>query len=413
MAKYKYKALKDNSKIVEGEVEAQSLREARELIRKLGFVPTKVYEEAVIPQETRVVTKQEKETAKVQIKHLSLAQKINFTSQLETLLSAGIPILEALQTIENNSPDIKLKTISMNIRVAIISGLTFAQALNSIYGNLFGPVYSGLIKTGEDAGELEATLGRMLVMLRKQDAIKGKIINASIYPAVLLVMMTGLLILFSKFVFPRFAGLMAFNGADLPFLAQSIMGACNFIDHFWWLILMVIGAVSYIAVNLFKNPQIKSKWDDFVLKIPAVSDFITYINLSNFMTVMHITYDAGVPIMTGLELANKTVGNYNIKSKIYNTVSLVRSGKTLTEAFQRTAVVPHALVSMISAGEKSGTLGKMFHDCADVIDKKVDMALEAMTKLFEPAVILIMGGAVLFIAIAFFQAYAGMLGSFF
>lgn len=413
MAKYKYKALQNNTKIVEGEVEAQSLREARELIRKLGFIPTKVYTEDAPQTQVQIVTKQEKSTAKVSIKHLSLTQKINFTSQLETLLSAGIPILEALQTIENNSPDAKLKTISLNLRIGIMSGLTFAQALNSLYGQVFGSVYSGLVKTGEDAGELEATLQRMLVMLRKQDAIKGKIVNASIYPGVLLTMMTGLLILFAKFVFPRFAGVMAFNGADLPLMAQSIMGFFNFIDNFWWLVLMIIGAGCYVLVNLFKNPQFKSKWDEFVLKIPVVSDFITFINLSNFMTVMHISYDAGVPIMSGLELANKTVGNYTIKSKIFTSVNLVRAGKTLTEAFQRTLVIPQELVSMISAGEKSGTLGKMFHDCADVIDKKVDMALEAMTKLFEPAVILIMGGAVLFIAIAFFQAYAGMLGSLF
>lgn len=408
MAKYKYKALENNTRIVEGEVEAQSLREACEQIRKLGFVPTKVYTEDVQHE-----LKTETHVAQTSIKHLSLSQKISFTSQLETLLTAGIPILEALQTIENNSPDAKLKTISLNLRIGIMSGLTFAQALNNLYGKVFGSVYCGLIKTGEDAGELEATLQRMLVMLRKQDAIKGKIINASIYPGVLIAMMTGLLILFAKFVFPRFAEIMAFNGADLPLLAQSIMGVFDFIDNFWWLVLMIIGAGCYVLVNMFKNPQIKSKWDEFVLKIPVVSDFITYINLSNFMTVMHISYDAGVPIMSGLELANKTVGNYTIKSKIFTSVNLVRAGKTLTEAFQRTLVIPQELISMISAGEKSGTLGKMFHDCANVIDKKVDMALEAMTKLFEPAVILIMGGAVLLIAIAFYQAYVGMLGSLF
>lgn len=413
MTKYKYKALQDNTKIVEGEIEANDLREARELIRKLGFIPTKVYTEDALHAQVQNVTKQERSTAKVQVKHLSLSQKINFTSQLETLLSAGIPILEALQSIEVNSPDLKLKTICTNISAGIMSGMTFVQSLNKFYGNVFGSVYSGLVKTGEDSGELESTLQRMLVMLRKQDAIKGKIVNASIYPGVLLTMMSGLLILFAKFVFPRFAEIMAFNGADLPFLAQLIIGFFDFIDNFWWLVLMIIGAGCYVLVNMFKNPQIKSKWDEFVLKIPVVSDFITYINLSNFMTVMHISYDAGVPIMSGLELANKTVGNYTIKSKIFTSVNLLRARKTLSEAFNRTSVIPHALLSMISAGEKSGTLGKMFHDCADVIDKKVDMALEAMTKLFEPAVILIMGGAVLFIAIAFFQAYAGMLGSLF
>lgn len=411
MAKYKYQALKDNTKLVQGEVEASSLREAREAIRKLGFVPTKIYMETSPETEISVTKPKETQTGAVKVKFLSLSQKITFTSELETMLSAGIPIMEALNSIETNSPDLKIKNICMTLRLSIASGSTFAQALKNQYGEVFGPVYTSLVETGENSGELEATLARMLVLLRKQDSIKGKIINASIYPCVLLAMMLGLLILFAKFVFPKFAEVMAFNGEDLPFLAQSIVNTFNFIDNFWWLVLIIVGAFVYVVVKMFKTPSIKAKIDDFVLKIPALSDFITYINLSNFMTVMNISYDAGVPIMAGLELAGKTVGNYTIKSRISGATSLVRLGKTLTESFERKAVLPHALLSMIGAGEKSGTLGKMFHDCADVIDKKVDMALEAMTKLFEPTVIIIMGVAVLFIVLAFMQVYAGMLGA--
>ena len=131
------------------------------------------------------------------------------------------------------------------------------------------------------------------------------------------------------------------------------------------------------------------------------------------MTVLHISYDAGLPIMSGLELSNKTVGNYTIKRQVNNAVNMVKGGKTLSEAFNLSHAIPQALLTMIATGEKSGTLGKMFHDVAEVIDKKVDMALEALTKLFEPTVIIIMGGAVLFIAVAFYQMYYSMLGSLF
>lgn len=413
MAKYIYSALKTNNQIVKGEIEALNPREAREKIRELGFIPTKVYTEtafaAPMPQE-------HSDNADVQyreVTHLSLQEKIIFTSELEVLLSSGIPILEALQSIEYNSPKWKLKEICIRLRTGIMSGMTFAQALSSFYGKVFGPVYTGLIKTGEDAGELEATLQRMLVLLRKQDRIKGKIISASIYPGVLILMMLGLLILFSKFVFPAFMGVFAFNGASLPPLASLLVGICSFAGNFWWLLIICLGAICAALCSLFKNPQFKSKWDAFILEIPVVSDFIKYINLSNFMTVLHISYDAGLPIMSGLELSNKTVGNYTIKKKIFDAVNLVRSGKTLSEAFQRTGAIPGALMTMIATGEKSGTLGKMFHDAADVIDKKVDMALDAMTKLFEPALIVIMGGIVLFIAAAFYQMYFGMLNTLF
>ena len=336
-----------------------------------------------------------------------------FTSELEVLLSSGIPIVEALQSIANNTPKIKIKTVCEKIKDGILSGMTFAQALESFYGKVFGPVYTGLVKTGENAGELETTLDRMLLLLRKQDSIKGKIINASIYPAILIILMLGLLILFSKFVFPAFMGVFAFNGAELPFLASMLVGLCSFVEHFWWLLIIGVCAACGAVSSLFKNYQFKSRWDDFILKIPVVSDFIKYINLSNFLTVLHISYDAGLPIMSGLELSNETVGNHTIKGKISNSISIVKRGKSLTEAFQTTDAIPHALLTMIATGEKSGTLGKMLHDAAEVIDKKVDMALEAMTKMFEPTVIVIMGGVVLFVAVAFYQMYIGMLGTLF
>lgn len=176
MAKYLYSALKNNNQIVKGEIEASNPREAREKIRKLGFVPTKVYTESVFVEP--VEQEYNLNTAEIvhHITHLSLQEKIMFTSELEVLLSSGIPILEALQSIEYNSPKWKLKEICIRLRNGIMSGMTFAQALSSFYGKVFGTVYAALIKTGEEAGELEATLQRMLLLLRKQDNIKGKII---------------------------------------------------------------------------------------------------------------------------------------------------------------------------------------------------------------------------------------------
>lgn len=413
MAKYLYSALKNNNQIVTGEIEASNPREAREKIRKLGFVPTKVYTESAfvepVEQEYNLNTA---ETVH-HITHLSLQEKIMFTSELEVLLSSGIPILEALQSIEYNSPKWKLKEICIRLRNGIMSGMTFAQALSSFYGKVFGTVYTALIKTGEEAGDLEATLQRMLLLLRKQDNIKSKIISASIYPALLIVIMFAVLVIFSKLVFPAFMGFFTFNGASLPFLASILVGICSFVEKFWWFLIICFGALCGGLASLFKNPLFKSKWDTFILKIPVVSEFVQYINLSNFLTVLHISYDGGLPIMSGLELSGKTVGNYAIRKKISDTVNLVRSGKMLSEAFRITGAMPPALMTMIATGEKTGSLGKMFRDTAEVIDKKVDMALDAMTKLFEPTLIVIMGIVVLFIVVAFVQMYYGMLGSLF
>ena len=260
---------------------------------------------------------------------------------------------------------------------------------------------------------MEETLRRMLLLLRNQDNIKDKIISASIYPAVLILIMFCVLLLFAKVVFPAFYGVIQFAGGTVPFMAEMLIGLCTFVGNFWWLILIGFGALCYVISSLFKNPELKYKWDNFILKVPAVSDFIKYINLSNFITVLQISYDAGLPILSGLELSSKTLGNLVMKRQALNTASLAKNGKPLSDAFQISGLMPGELMTMVATGEKSGTLGKMLKDAANVIDKKVDMALDAMLKLFEPALIVIMGGFVLFIAIAFYQLYAGMLGSLF
>lgn len=414
MARFEYKALKNNNQIVNGSVEASSFREARAKIRQLGFVPTKVYTEENLEQHSDSSNEQKTLSAQgLKVKRLSLQEKIMFTSELAVMLSAGIPILEALHSLEINASSKKIKVICNNIQKSIISGKTFAEALSSLYGKVFGQVYIALVKTGEDSGELEVTLERMLVLLRKQDKIKGKIINASIYPAVLIVIMILLLILFSTKIFPAFYGMLQFNGADIPLFSQILIGFCQFVEHFWGLLIIGLGALCGGISFLFQNPLFKTSWDKFILKIPVISDFIQYINLSNFMTVLHISYDAGIPLISGVELSNKTVGNNTIKKRVYNAISLMRSGKPLSDAFNITGVTPSALTPMIATGEKSGTLGKMLHDAAEVIDKKVDMALDTMVKLFEPTVIVIMGIAVGFIALGFYQMYIAALGSLF
>lgn len=414
MAKYFYNALKSNSQLVKGEVEAASPREARDKIRKLGYLPTKVYVETVSDIENSVVEKLPSENKNKKISFLSLSDKILFTSELEIMLASGIPILEALHSIEINTPKEKLRQIAGELNYCIVNAnMTFAQALKAMYADVFGPAYISLCISGEAAGELEITLERLITLLKKEQAIKGKIISASIYPAILILIMFGVLLLFSKLIFPAFAGMMIGNGADVPLMASMLIGFCTFVSNFWWLVLIFIAGGSYAFKLLLQEPSVKKKVDNFLLDVPVLSEFIRYINLSNFMSVLQVSYDAGVPIMEGLELSSKTVGNVEIKEKVIETVSYIKQGRSLSEAFTATGVLPGALMTMITTGEKSGNLGKMLGDVVDIIDRKIDMVLETLTRLFEPALIVIMGIFVLIIAVAFYQLYFGMIGSIF
>lgn len=411
MAKFQYIALKNKKEFIEGEIEANTLREARQKIVALGFLPTKVYEEKLI-QDNLVEPTQIVQANGKRVKRLSLNEKIWFTSELETLLCAGIPILEALETVERNSASLKVQSICMNVRQAINSGSTFAQSMEKLYSNVFGQVYIGLIKAGEASGELDETLIRMLVILNKEAKVIDKVKSASIYPIILIALMLGLIILFSVVVFPRFYALFSFTGGDIPLFAQTVFGFCDFVHRFWvFIIVGIIGAITGLRM-LIQTYSFKKKIDEIVLKIPKLSEFINYINLANYMTVLQISYDAGVPIISALELSQKTVGNIIIKSKLSNVIGMVKRGKSLVEAFNVSQVIPSALLSMIATGEKSGSLGKMLKEVVGVIDKKIDFVLEALSKAFEPALIIIMGICVGTLLLAFMQLYISSITSF-
>ncbi len=233
MSKYYYCALKNNNQIVKGEIEAINHRDAREKIRELGYLPTKIYTEASEDEASADNTSTVSHVTKSSnVSFLSLSEKIMFTSELQVLLSSGISVLDALESIELNSPKRKIKTICSNIKLSIMSGSSFAKALSSLYEQVFGPVYIALVKRSEDSGELDETLLRMLILLRKQQSIKDNIFSASIYPAILLVLMFVLLLIFSKFVFPAFMSFFAFNGQSLPPLAGVLVWIFFFVGNF-------------------------------------------------------------------------------------------------------------------------------------------------------------------------------------
>lgn len=413
MAKFQYKALKNKTEFVEGEVEATSLREARQKIIALGFLPTKVYTEFMPADQNYSNTVAPISDSQVVVRRLSLNEKIWFTTELQTLLGAGISVLEALESVEKTSAGLKVKSVCKTLRQSILSGNTFAQSMEKYYSKVFGQVYIGLVKAGEDSGALDETLARMLVILNKEAKVLDKIKSASIYPCLLIALMLGVIMLFSVVVFPRLMGVVAFSGGEAPFFAKTVFGFCTFVQHFWWLIIIfIVGGLTGFSM-LLKTYAFKKGIDKFILEVPKLSEFISYINLANYMTVLYISYEAGVPIVLALELALKTVGNIQIKTKLSNVAYLVKSGQSLTYSLSSSQVVPAALMSMVSTGEQSGSLGKMLKEAADVIDKKVDFVLEALSKCFEPIIIIIMGLCVGALLVAFMQMYASALTSLF
>lgn len=407
MPRYLYNALKENKKdVIEGEVEALTLREARQKIRDLGYMPLKIFELNLVVNDLSAMADN-----KGGMRFLSLSDKILFVSELQVMISSGISIIESLQTIERHSPKMKIKKIAGELQRAILGGKSFAESVNYLYHDIFGDIFIDLCETGENSGELDVTLQRMLVMLKKQDDIKGDIIQALIYPCILILIMFGLLVFFSKVVFPIFMGLIMTYGGQIPPFASAVVGTLRFVGDYWYFCLLAIlgsfGAVNFLAAN----QTTRSFFDKLFLKIPVLSEFVEYINLSNYMCILSISYDSGVSMSKTLTLAKRTIGNTEIKKKAASANLLIDKGAPLSEAMERSFLLPGALVTMVAAGEKAGNLSKMLDECVSVIDKKIDMVLKALTKAFEPVMIIVLGISVLIIAVAFMQMYLGMIKS--
>ena len=403
MAIYNYVALKNNKDIVKGKVEAEDLRDAREKVRNLGFLPTKVYEE-------KLGSDNKKEAAVSvkggQMKTLGLSEKMEFTSTLQILAQSGIPMIESLMFIENDAAKLKIRLVAKELRRQIMAGATFADTIAK-YPNQFGQIYIGLCKAGEDSGELEKTLGRLLELLTKQANIRGKVIGTLMYPMFVIVLAVIIVLVMLMFVFPVFKDMFDGMGKELPWITQTLMDIGLFLKKFWYLVPFILGSVTASIIFLFKWEPSKRKIDEFTLKVPLLSDLIQYSNFANFVAVMQVAYDAGVPIVECLYLSNLTLTNFTLKEKIEKSTGMVQQGQHLSVALRTTGSVPKMILFMIATGEQSGRLGEMLLQATRYIDKKLDDIIDTMSKMIEPLMLIVIGSIVLNLALALYLPLFG------
>lgn len=397
MAIYNYIALKDNKDIVKGKVDAADLREARDSIRKLGFIPTKVYEEKVKGEEND----EKAHIRRAHLKKLGLQDRIDFTSTLQILAQSGIPIIESLMFIENDAARIKIRLVAKELRRQIMQGATFADTVAK-YPEQFGQIYIGLVKAGEDSGELEKTLQRLLELQTKEANIRSKVIGTLMYPAFVIVLAIIIVLVMLMFVFPVFKDMFDNMGKELPWITAALMSAGVFLKTYWFMAPISVGSFVGTCTFLMKWQPSKRKIDDIVLKIPLLRDLIQFSNFANFVAVLQVAYDAGVPIIECLYLANMTLTNHTLKTKIEGATLKVQQGQHLSVALRSTHVMPKMILFMIATGEQSGRLGDMLLQATSFIDKKLDNIIDTMTKMIEPIMLIVIGSIVLTLALALY-----------
>ena len=393
---YSYEALKSGKQIVKGEVTASSLKDAREIIRKMGLVPTKLNE--FVDNKKR----QGKLTS------MSLTEKIDFISTLQILLSSGIPAVESLMFMEQEAARKKIRDISRVLKTQIMGGSTFADTL-ARYPGIFGYIFIGLFKAGEEAGELEKTLGRINELLTKQANTKAKVIGTLIYPAFVIVLAVVVTLVMLMFVFPAFKEMFEQQDKALPWITSMMIAAGDYLKQYWFTIPIFLAAFVAFCIICIKWKPAREILDKVVLKIPLLNNLILYSNYSNFLSVLSVSYDAGIPIVDCLHLAVITLENSVLKSKLGSAIVKVQQGLQVSQALKSTKIVPRMLLFMIATGEQSGRLGDMLEKGINFLDKTLDGIIDTMTKMIEPIMLVVIGSIVLVMALSLylplFQSY--------
>ena len=369
MPLYSYIALKQGKEVVRGEITASNLKDARDVVRKMGLVPTQINEAVDI--------KAKKAT---RLSSLSLSEKIDFISTLQILLTSGIPAVESLMFMEQEAAKKKIRDMSKILKTQIMAGSTFADTM-ARYPQVFGYIFIGLVKAGEESGELEKTLDRIKNLLEKQANIKGKVIGT----------------------------LFAQQEKALPWITSMMILAGDYLKTYWFTIPIFVVAVFAFCFLMINWQPARNILDKVVLKVPLLNNLILYSNYSNFLSVLSVSYDAGIPVVDCLHLAVITLTNSVMKNKMSGAIVKVQQGMQVSQALKSTGIVPKMLLFMIATGEQSGRLGDMLEKGVNFLDRTLDAIIDTLTKMIEPIMLIVIGSIVLVMALALylplFQSY--------
>lgn len=399
---YNYVALNKNE-IIKGKIEANNPRHARQEIRALGYIPTKIYDSADTKAEQAGP-----EIKAVHIQSLSLKEKIDFTTTFQTLHRAGLPVIESLIFMEKDASSQRIRLLAREIKKHIISGYTFSDTL-ARYPKIFGHVYIGLAKAGEDSGEMERTFERIIELLKKEGKTKGQVISALAYPSFVILLAIAAVLIMLMFVFPAFKDMFDNLDKELPIFTKICMDAGVILKEKWIAVIIGIATLIGTGIALWRNDVSRRKIDEIMLRIPMLSDLFKNAAFANFLSVLQVSYEAGIPIVDCLYLSNLTFTNSTMHDAVSKAIKRVQEGAHLSTALKATHIFPNMVLFMVATGEQSGRLGELMEQCVVYIDEELARVIDILTKMIEPLLLIFIGGIVCFLALSLylplFQSY--------
>lgn len=404
MPQFSYKAIDANGKERRGTVNADSAEEANSQLTNMGLMPTEVSEAKGKARKAASTVQGVKKKKGGLFNRVKNEELTLFTRQLATLLRSGVPLLRALDVMERQEKNPKLASIIGGLAENVRAGNSFSDGLTQ-YPKIFDKLYVNMVRAGEAGGVLETVLDRLAGFMEKSLRLRKRVKSALIYPSVVIFVAIVIVTLLMVVVVPKFEQIFQdmLRGASLPTITEFVIGTSRFVQNN---ILVVIGIVvaAIILLKIFFKTAVGGRIKDFVIyKIPKIGDLLGKANIARFTRTFGTLLSSGVPILDSLVITREIVSNRYFADAIGRIHDQVRDGESVAAPMSNEKVFPSMVTSMVEVGEETGELDEMLTRVADNYDEDVDNAVNGITSIIEPVMIVFLAVVVGFIVIALFM----------
>ena len=407
MPKYFYtaKSLKGEEK--SGVLEAKDIKGLAQELHEQGFILIKAIPEG--EQSKRSPTKFWWGT--LLSFGVSLTEKMFFTRNLQVMISAGLPLPKAIETLASQAKSKKFKLVLSNIKEEIVKGKNFSDTLAQ-EPNIFSELFQNMIKVGEESGTLEEVLKVLALQMERERDIKSKVKGAMIYPSIIICAMLGIGILMLVTVVPQLAETFKELEIELPLTTRIVIGFANFLTQKWYLVIVIFFVSIFLFWRGLKTKSGKKIFDSFSLKFPIISPIIKNTNSAYTVRTLGSLISAGVPLPRALEITSRTLGNVFYKTALSEAAEKVRKGEKMSETLKLYEnIYPLTVIQMVSVGEETGETSAILSKLADFYEEEVSNATKNLASVIEPVLMLIIGAVVGFFAVSMIQPMYSMLGA--
>lgn len=387
MAVYEYKAIiKSTGKTTRGFIEADTAASARRKLREQELYPTDIKEDAAAGGTMgKGAGQRSGGRGRVSLRDIAL-----MTKQLAVLLRAGMPVLEALNALLDQTSRMRLRATIYEVRDKVNSGKSLGDSLAD-HPRIFSDLYVNMVRAGEVSGTLEQVLVRLADILERQSKLRSQITSAIAYPIFMAFFAFAIVIFLVMVIVPRITRMFERQGTELPGLTKALIKISDFTGSYWWLFLIIFGLLFTLWRLWIAREDGRKSWDRLKLKFPLYGSLHLKLVCARFARTMGTMLQSGLMVLPALEVVNAILGNAFIQTCMDDVKVGVRRGRDLAQPLKETGLFPPMMIHMIELGQRSGEIENMLIQIADTFDEDVRLTIDAMVSLIEPIIIIVMG----------------------